>query len=55
VLQNLLRERVPVRDIDTIIETLGDWAPKTKDLDVLDRVHPQRPPPGDLRAALVAG
>jgi flagellar biosynthesis protein FlhA len=35
VLQNLLRERVPVRDIETIIETLGDWAPKTKDLDVL--------------------
>jgi len=35
VLQNLLRERVPVRDMETIIETLGDWAPKTKDLDVL--------------------
>ena len=35
VLQNLLRERVPVRDMETIIETLGDWAPKTKDMDVL--------------------
>ncbi len=35
VLQNLLRERVPVRDMETIIETLGDWAPRTKDLDVL--------------------
>ena len=34
VLQNLLRERVPVRDLDTIIETLGDWMPKTSDLDV---------------------
>ena len=35
VLQNLLRERVPVRDLETIVETLGDWAPRTKDLDVL--------------------
>ena len=35
VMQNLLRERVPVRDLETIIETLGDWAPRTKDLDVL--------------------
>ncbi|MCC6660881.1 MAG: flagellar biosynthesis protein FlhA [Phycisphaerales bacterium] len=35
VLQNLLRERVPIRDTETIIETLADWAPRTKDLDVL--------------------
>ncbi|HEY8750973.1 MAG TPA: flagellar biosynthesis protein FlhA [Tepidisphaeraceae bacterium] len=35
VLQNLLRERVPVRDLETIIETLGDFAPRTKDLEVL--------------------
>jgi len=35
VLQNLLRERVPIRDMETIVETLGDWAPKTKDIDVL--------------------
>jgi flagellar biosynthesis protein FlhA len=35
VLQNLLRERVPIRDLETIIETLGDWAPRTKDMDVL--------------------
>ena len=35
VLQNLLRERVPVRDLETIVETLGDWATRTKDLDVL--------------------
>ena len=35
VLQNLLRERVPVRDLATIVETLGEWAPRTKDLDVL--------------------
>ncbi|GIK19817.1 MAG: flagellar biosynthesis protein FlhA [Leptolyngbya sp. PLA2] len=35
VLQNLLRERVPIRDVETILETLGDWAPKTQDPDVL--------------------
>jgi flagellar biosynthesis protein FlhA len=35
VLQNLLRERVPIRDLESIVETLGDWAPRTKDLEVL--------------------
>src|SRR5665213_2071478 len=35
VMQNLLRERVPVRDLETIVETLGDYASRTKDLDVL--------------------
>lgn len=35
VLQNLLRERVPIRDLEVILETLGDWAVHTKDLDVL--------------------
>ena len=35
VLQNLLRERVPVRDLETILETLGDWAPRTSDVDIL--------------------
>ncbi len=35
VLQNLLSERVPVRDLETIVETLGDWAGRSKDLDVL--------------------
>ncbi|TVQ31268.1 MAG: flagellar biosynthesis protein FlhA [Phycisphaeraceae bacterium] len=35
VLQNLLRERVSIRDMETIVETLADWAPKTKDMDVL--------------------
>ncbi|MCC6581383.1 MAG: flagellar biosynthesis protein FlhA [Phycisphaeraceae bacterium] len=35
VLQNLLRERVPIRDMETIVETLGDWIGRTKDLDVL--------------------
>ncbi len=35
VLQNLLRERVPVRDLETILETLGDYASRTKDIDLL--------------------
>ena len=35
VMQNLLRERVPVRDLESIIETLGDYSSRTKDLDVL--------------------
>jgi flagellar biosynthesis protein FlhA len=35
VMQNLLRERVAVRDLETILETLGDYASRTKDLDVL--------------------
>ncbi len=35
VLQNLLRERVPVRDLQTILETLGDWAARTKDIEIL--------------------
>jgi flagellar biosynthesis protein FlhA len=35
VLQNLLRERVSIRDLLTIIETLADYAPVTKDPEVL--------------------
>ncbi|MCA9302526.1 MAG: flagellar biosynthesis protein FlhA [Phycisphaerales bacterium] len=35
ILQSLLRERVPIRDMETILETLADWGTKTKDLDVL--------------------
>ncbi|MCW5893741.1 MAG: flagellar biosynthesis protein FlhA [bacterium] len=35
VLQNLLREGVSVRDLATILETLADVAPRTKDPDVL--------------------
>ncbi len=35
VLQNLLREQVPIRDMVTILETLADYAPSTKDTDVL--------------------
>lgn len=35
VLQGLLRENVSIRDMETIMETLGDFAPKTKDTDIL--------------------
>lgn len=35
VLCNLLRERVPIRDLRTILETLADNAPTTKDPDQL--------------------
>ncbi|NUQ34763.1 MAG: flagellar biosynthesis protein FlhA [Planctomycetaceae bacterium] len=35
VLQNLLRERVSIRDLATIIETLGDYGSRTKDVEVL--------------------
>ncbi|HED54747.1 MAG TPA: flagellar biosynthesis protein FlhA [Phycisphaerales bacterium] len=34
VLQTLLRERVSIRDLESILETLADWAPKTKDVAV---------------------
>jgi len=35
VLQNLLREKVPIRDMVTVLETLADHAQVTKDTDVL--------------------
>ncbi len=35
VIQNLLREQVPVRDMLAITETLADWAPASTDPDVL--------------------
>ncbi|MBL8885802.1 MAG: flagellar biosynthesis protein FlhA [Phycisphaerales bacterium] len=35
ILQNLLRERVPIRDLEAILEALAEWAPKTKDPEVL--------------------
>ena len=35
VLQGLLAERIPIRDLETIVETLSDWAPRTTDQDVL--------------------
>ena len=35
VLQNLLKEQIPIRDLLAIMETLADWAPMIKDLDLL--------------------
>ena len=35
VLQNLLRERVSIRDMVTILETLADYAPLTKNMSLL--------------------
>jgi flagellar biosynthesis protein FlhA len=35
VLQNLLRERVPINDLVTVLETLLDHAPSVKDVEVL--------------------
>jgi flagellar biosynthesis protein FlhA len=35
ILQALLRERVAIRDLETILETLAEWIPHTKDHDVL--------------------
>ena len=35
VLANLLRERIPIRDLVLILEALGDWSPYTKDPDLL--------------------
>ncbi len=35
VLGNLLRERVPIRDLEIILETLGEYADRTKDLTIL--------------------
>jgi flagellar biosynthesis protein FlhA len=35
VLQNLLREQVPIRDLLAILETMADWAAVSKDPEVL--------------------
>jgi flagellar biosynthesis protein FlhA len=35
VIQNLLQEQVPIRDLPSILEALADWAPITKDVHAL--------------------
>ncbi len=35
ILKNLLAEGVSIRDLRTILETIADWAPSTKDTDIL--------------------
>ncbi|MGB4462284.1 MAG: flagellar biosynthesis protein FlhA [Tepidanaerobacteraceae bacterium] len=42
VLSNLLKENVPIRDLVTILETLGDYATLTKDTDMLTEYVRQR-------------
>jgi flagellar biosynthesis protein FlhA len=42
VLQNLLREHVSIRDLLTVVETLADYAPITKNLDILTEYVRQR-------------
>ncbi len=42
VLQNLLRESVPVRDLPSILEAIGDYAPKTKDPELLTELVRER-------------
>ncbi|MEO1584434.1 MAG: flagellar biosynthesis protein FlhA [Planctomycetota bacterium] len=31
VLQGLLRERVPIRDLESVVEAMAEWAPRSKD------------------------
>jgi hypothetical protein len=47
ILQNLLRERVPIRDMETILETLADWG-RAQGRGCPHRVRPQQPPPHHL-------
>jgi flagellar biosynthesis protein FlhA len=64
VLQNLLRERVSIRDLETILETLAVHAGKTKDIDILTEhvrrslarqiTETYRGPDGRLRVVLLA-
>jgi flagellar biosynthesis protein FlhA len=41
-LQNLLKEQVSIRDLLTIVETLADYAPATKNVDILTEYVRQR-------------
>ncbi|WP_448588072.1 flagellar biosynthesis protein FlhA [Thermocrinis sp.] len=42
VLQNLLKEGIPINDLLTIVETLADYVEQTKDVDVLTEYVRQR-------------
>jgi flagellar biosynthesis protein FlhA len=55
VLQNLLRERVSIRDLLTIVETLADFAPAGKDPDLLTEYVRQRVAKGMLAPYLQPG
>jgi flagellar biosynthesis protein FlhA len=55
VLQNLLRERISIRDLLTIVETLADFAPVGKDPDLLTEYVRQRIAKGMLAPYLQEG
>lgn len=55
VLQNLLRERISIRDLLTIVETLADFAPAGKDPDLLTEYVRQRIAKGMLAPYLQEG
>ncbi|MBU1345134.1 MAG: flagellar biosynthesis protein FlhA [Proteobacteria bacterium] len=55
VLQNMLRERISIRDILTIVETLADFAPMGKDPDLLTEYVRQRVAKGMLAPYLQEG
>ncbi len=51
VLQNLLAERRSIRDLETILEALGDHAPLSKDIEVLTEQVRKRLGPAEPHAA----
>ncbi len=55
VLQNLLRERISIRDLLTIVETLADFAPMSKDPDLLTEYVRQRIARGMIASYLQEG
>ncbi len=55
VLQNLLRERISIRDILSIVETLADFAPVGKDPDLLTEYVRQRIAKGMIAQYLQEG
>lgn len=55
MLQNLLAEQVSIRDLLTIVETLADYAPVTKDPEVLTEYCRQRLARGIIRSILGPG
>ncbi len=55
VLQNLLRERVSIRDLLTICETLADYAPMTKDPEMLTEYCRQKLARGIIKSIVGPG
>jgi len=55
VLQNLLRERVSIRDLLTIAETMADYAPLTKDPEMLTEYCRQKLARGILKSVVGTG